>query len=38
MTCLPRMVRLGMGRDDEVVRVRGEIGALPLLVLEVKAV
>lgn len=31
-------MRLGMGQDDEVVRVRDGIGALPLLVSEVKAV
>ena len=31
MMCLRRMVRLGMGGDDGVVRVRDAVGALLLL-------
>lgn len=33
MICLWRMVRLGKEPDDDVVRVRDAIGALPLLLL-----
>ncbi len=36
MMCLWRMVRLGMGGDDGVVRARDALGALLLLLWKVK--